>query len=90
MFVSSPLVLTTADAVAVAGAELSKMKGAEENVEWSQICDPSLDAGDVIKIRNEGTRLAKVLVLDKVTIPLSPGGSMKATARTVRVLVDGE
>jgi len=69
---------------------LSKMKGAEENVEWQQICDPSLDAGDVIKIRNEGTRLAKVLVLDKVTIPLSPGGSMKATARTVRVLVEGE
>lgn len=90
VFVSSPLVLTTADAIAVAGAELSKMKGAEENVEWSQICDPSLDAGDVIKIRNEGTRLAKVLVLDKVSIPLSPGGSMKAVARTVRVLVEGE
>jgi hypothetical protein len=85
-FISSPLVTTEADAVAVATAQLSKLKGAEENVEWNQICDPSLDAGDVVQISNTGTRLDKIVVLDKVTIPLSPAGAMKATARTVRVL----
>lgn len=85
-FVSSPLITSTADGVAVATAQLAKVKGAEENVEWVQIADPSLDAGDVVEIRNTGTRLSKVVVLDKVSVPLTPAGTMKATARTVRVL----
>lgn len=89
-FISSPLVLTTADATTAAAAELTKRKGAEEAVEWTQICDPSLDAGDVIKIRNTGTRLDKVVVLDRVTIPLAVTGAMSGIARTVRVLTEAE
>jgi hypothetical protein len=89
-FISSPLVLTTEDAIAAAAAELSKRKGAEEAVEWTQICDPSLDAGDVIKIRNTGTRLDKVVVLDRVSIPLNVSAPMTGVARTVRVLTEAE
>lgn len=85
-FISSPLVTSAATAAVVAQAQLSKVKGAEENVDWSQICDPSLDVGDVIYVENTGTRLAKVMVLDKLSIPLKAEDSMKATARTVRVL----
>lgn len=89
-FISSPLVLTEADAITAAAAELSKRKGAEEAVEWTQICDPSLDAGDVIKIRNTGTRLDKVVVLDRVSIPLNVSAPMTGVARTVRVLTEAE
>jgi hypothetical protein len=86
MFMSSPLVTSADEATVVAGAELAKIRGAEENVEWSQITDPSLDAGDVVQISNTGVRMDKVLVIDKLSIPLSVQGSMRATARTVRVV----
>lgn len=85
-FISSPVVSTASEASLVAVSELAKLKGAEENVDWSQITDPSLDAGDVIQVENTGTRLARVMVLDKVSVPLTVGGAMQATARTVRVL----
>jgi hypothetical protein len=87
-FISSPIVTTTAEATQVASAELAKLKGAEENVDWSQIVDPSLDAGDVIQVSNTGTRLDRVMVLDKVVIPLRAEEPMQATARTVRVLTE--
>jgi hypothetical protein len=85
-FISTSLVTTASAAAVVAAAELSKLKGAEENVEWSQICDPSLDAGDVILVENTGTRLSKVVVIDKLQIPLGADQGMRAVARTVRVL----
>lgn len=85
-FISSPVVTSAAEAGVVAVAELAKLKGAEENVDWSQIADPSLDAGDVIEVQNTGTRLSRVMVLDKVRVPLQASGAMQATARTVRVL----
>lgn len=85
-FISSPVVTSAVEAGVVAVAELAKLKGAEENVDWSQIADPSLDAGDVIEVQNTGTRLSRVMVLDKVRVPLQASGAMQATARTVRVL----
>ena len=86
VFLSSPLVTSASAAAVVASAQLSKVKGAEENVDWTQICDPSLDAGDVVYVENTGTRLSKVMVLDKLQIPLGAESPMRATARTVRVL----
>jgi len=86
LFLSSPLITSASAAAVVASAQLSKVKGAEENVDWTQICDPTLDAGDVIYVENTGTRLAKIMVLDKLQIPLNPEAPMRATARTVRVL----
>lgn len=86
VFMSSPLILTEDDAYAVASAELAKRKGAEENVDWTVVCDPSLDAGDVIQLTNSGTRLDKLLVIDRLTIPLTVDGAMSATARTIRVV----
>jgi hypothetical protein len=86
VFLSSSLVTSASAAAVVAAAQLSKVKGAEENVDWTQICDPSMDAGDVVYVSNTGTRLSKVLVLDKLQVPLTPREGMRATARTVRVL----
>lgn len=89
VFLSSPLVQSASAAAVVAQAQLSKVKGAEEFVDWTQVCDPSLDAGDVVFVENTGTRLSKVLVLDKLQIPLGADQPMRGTARTVRVLAGG-
>lgn len=86
VFLSSAVVTSASAAQIVAAAQLSKVKGAEENVDWTQVCDPSLDVGDVILVENTGTRLSKIMVLDKLQIPLGPTEPMRATARTVRVL----
>lgn len=85
-FYSSPLILTQTQAVNAAYAFLSDLSGATENVEWNQIVDPSLDAGDVISVQNTGTKVSRILVVDRLTIPLAANATMSATARTVRSL----
>lgn len=84
-FYSSPLLATEEQAQSAAEAILSRAKGIVESVEWVQIVDPSLDAGDFIAIYNEDAKLARGMVIDRLTIPLSPADSMKASARAVRV-----
>jgi len=86
MFYSSPLL--TSDDMARKAAEsiLAKKKGVVESVEWSQIVDPSLDAGDVVQVVNADAKVDRLMVLDRLTIPLSPAGTMSAVARTVRSL----
>lgn len=85
-FYSSPLILTQTQAVNAGYAFLADLSGATENVEWNQIVDPSLDPGDVISVQNTGTKVSRILVLDRVTIPLAANATMSATARTVRSL----
>lgn len=87
-FYYSPLIRTTAQATAAASARLSKVKGVVESVDWTQITDPSLDVGDVVAIYNTDTKLERLMVLDKVTIPLNPSQAMSAVARTIRT-IDG-
>ena len=87
-FISSPIVTSVSEATQVATAELAKLKGAEENVDWTQIVDPSLESGDVVSVQNTGTRLERIMVLDRVVIPLRTTEAMQATARTVRVLTE--
>jgi hypothetical protein len=85
-FYSSPLL--TSDDMAQAAAEsiLAKALGAEEAVDWTQIVDPSLDVGDVVQVVNADTKVDRLMVLDRLTIPLAPTATMSAVARTVRSL----
>ena len=87
-FFSSPLILTQTQAVNAASAILATKKGATENIEWTQIVDPSLDAGDLVSVENSGTKVSKVLIIDRLSIPLKSNGTMSAVARTVRSLDD--
>lgn len=86
LFYSSPLITTEAQATSAATALLAKKKGYVESVDWNQIVDPSLDAADVIAVFNADTRLQRLLVVDRLSIPMSASQPMTATARTVRVL----
>lgn len=85
-FYSSPLITSQTGADSAAAAILAKSKGAVEAVEWDQIVDPSLEAGDVVAVTNSATKVDRVMVLDRVTIPLSARGAMRAVARTIRSL----
>lgn len=86
LFFSSPLIRTQEQAQTAAETTLSRIKGATESVEWTQITDPSLDVGDVIALTNTGTKVARLMVLDRISIPLDPSQPMSAVSRTIRSL----
>jgi hypothetical protein len=85
-FYSSPNINSGAQAALTAEALLQQLKGATEEVSWQGVSDPSLDAEDVVKIKNEGTKVDQVLVLDSFRVPLRPYEAMNAQARLVRTL----
>jgi hypothetical protein len=86
LFYASPLL--TSDDMARQAAEsiLAKKKGTTEAVEWSQIVDPSLDVGDVVAVTNARSKVDRLMVLDRLIIPLAPAAAMTAVARTIRSL----
>lgn len=84
MFKSSPTILTLAEANAAAAAELRKVIGATEKIEWGQIVNPAHDVFDVVQITRGVSKVDAVVMLDSISIPLEPSGEMKAVARTRR------
>jgi hypothetical protein len=81
-FISSPLVTTIDQGIAMAQAELAKCKGIVEQLSWTQLVHPALEPYDqVADIREDKT---SVLTIDKLTIPLDASGDMSAVAREVR------
>lgn len=87
-FFSSPLITSNEQAQAAAAALLARGKGAVESISWTQVCDPSLDAGDLIAVTNSATKVNTVLVLDRLTVPLDATRPMQAVARSIRTWVD--
>ena len=86
-FYSSPRIASGAQAAITAEAILQQVRGATEEIAWSSVADPSLDAEDVIKLTNAGTKIDQVLVLDSYVLPLKTAEPMMARARLVRTLV---
>ena len=84
LFYSSPLLTSDDMAGSTALTILARKKGAQESIEWTQIVDPSLDAGDFIAIQNEAAKVDRVLVLDRLTVPLDEDKEMTSVARTIR------
>lgn len=83
-FYSSSLIANADQAQTAADSILSKGKGLTEQINWTQIVDPSLDVGDVVVVVNENTKVNRTLVLDRLTIPLDPSKPMAAVARAIR------
>jgi hypothetical protein len=84
IFKSSPTILTVAEATEAAQAELRKVIGATEKINWNQIVNPAHDAFDVVKIVRSESGVDATLMIDSLTIPLSPKDSMSAIGRTRR------
>ena len=83
-FMSSPTVLTVAEATEAAQAELKKVIGASEKITWDQIVNPAHDVYDLIKISRSPIGVDKILVIDAISIPLAATSTMNAVGRTRR------
>lgn len=82
-FVSVPTINTQAAANKLASSRLNSIRGTNENISWSQIVDPSLDASDIVAINNAKAKIARAMVLDRLSIPLRYDEAMTATGRTI-------
>jgi len=81
---SSPTVLTVAEATEAAKAELKKVLGSTEKITWDQIVNPAHDVYDLVKVTRSPIGVDKVLTLDAISIPLSASGTMNAIGRSRR------
>lgn len=84
LFKSSPTVLTVAEAKDAAIAELRKVIGASEKITWDIIVNPAHDVYDIVKITRSKTGIDSNLMIDALSIPLSPTATMNAIGRTRR------
>lgn len=86
IFLTSTLLTSPEIAQSSAQKLLGRYTGAAEEISWSQIVNPAHDVYDIVQVQNSGTRINVVLIIDSMTIPLSPTESMSAKARSVRFL----
>lgn len=84
LFKSSPNVLTVGEATEAAQAELRKVIGASEKISWDSIVNPAHDVYDLVKIVRSPSGVDATLMIDAITIPLSPQATMNAVGRTRR------
>ena len=84
LFISSPNILTTAEATTAAIAELRKVVGASEKITWDAIVNPAHDVFDLVKIVRSPSGIDAVLMLDSITIPLAATSTMNAIGRLRR------
>ena len=89
-FIQTSLLATEAEAVRAAASLLNTYIGSQEVVNWDSLVDPSLDVQDVVYVKSNGAKVDRLVIIDALDIPLTPEGSMKADARTVRVVTVGE
>lgn len=83
-FMSSPTVLTVAEAQDAALAELRKVIGSSEKITWDQIVNPAHDVYDLVKVTRSPVGVDKILMLDAISIPLASNSTMNAVGRSRR------
>lgn len=86
IFVETSILATEAEAIKAATSLLNFYIGAQETISWESVVDPTLDVQDVVYVQTEGAKVDRLVIIDSLTIPLSPEESMSATARVVRVV----
>lgn len=88
-FYSSPLLATSGQATAAAQTILERVRGLAAQLSLESIVNPALDAGDVIDAllppeRYDMARPVEHHIVDKVTIPLTVGGTQSIATRSSR------
>lgn len=81
-FFSSPLLRTQAQADKAADKQLANHKGATRTISFEAVPNPALDAGDAVQVVYPD-RSGELHLLDALTIPLGPGGTMSSETRAV-------
>lgn len=84
-FFASPLVTTQAMGLEAVAAVFRRVHGVGHQVRWTAVPDPRLEAGDVVELTRERSRLARSLeAISARTLDLSAAGDMAATTRQRR------
>lgn len=81
VFYSSPLLTTTSAAQKAADTILARVRGLSRQVTFECVPDPSIEAGDVMRL-NYPDGSTEVHLVDTLQIPLHPSGTMRVTTRT--------
>lgn len=80
-FFTSPIITTPAGAQRAADGLLAIKRALGRSVSLTSICNPALDAGDVIGVQLPDGTLERYLV-DRLTVPLDPRSPLIIEART--------
>ena len=87
-FYSSPAITTAEQAVGAARALLRQVVGVASSLSLTSVVNPALDVGDVITVSTAST--VSTHIIDALTVPLGPDGSMTIATRTQLPPVPGE
>jgi hypothetical protein len=85
-FVTTNLISTSTDAIKAASLILNTVIGAQEQIDFSSVVDPSLDANDVVYIKSVGSKVDRTVIIDSLDIPLEYTGTLSVKTRVVRVV----
>ena len=89
-FISTSLIGTSAEAIKAATLLLNTYIGAQEQITFSSIVDPSLDANDVVYVHSFGAKVDRTVIIDQLEIPLEVEGQLSVQTRVVRVVSENE
>lgn len=78
-FITSQMITTLAQASATAAAHLPTVTGILDRVEWEQVTNPALDAGDLVALTDPAIGVDAMLTIEALTIPLGSGGMTAVT-----------
>jgi hypothetical protein len=83
-FYSSPLITTTDQATDAAASLLARELGTTQQISFGTLVNPALEPGDVVRITRLASAVDEYHVIDTLTIPLSPSGTMSGTTRATQ------
>lgn len=85
-FITTSILATEAEAIKAATSLLNTYIGAQEEISWTALVDPTLDVNDVVYVHAIGAKVDRLVIIDSLSIPLNPESGLSAQARVVRVV----
>jgi len=71
-FITRPILATESQPVEAASILLNKYIGAQEHINFDSLVDPTLDFNDVVYVKTNGAKVDRLVIIDRLSIPLSP------------------
>lgn len=82
--VTSSYITTSAQAQAAANAELARVLGVLEHIDFNAINNPAMESGDVITLTRDRIHVDSAYILNSITMGLGSNTSMAGTTRKRR------
>ncbi|MBA3583414.1 MAG: DUF5047 domain-containing protein [Gemmatimonadetes bacterium] len=84
-FYASPFVTTDVQAQDAAAAILAGELGTTQQLEFGSVVNPALEPGDVARVTRARSGVDEDHIIDSLTIPLTPAGTMTGSTRATQV-----